>query len=316
MSGNRSNAHQQRFEAILARYRDKEPRPGAELRHLRRLWREYIYPIRWRLFIAIITTMLVALTPYAYSFILKELADVALAVGKPIPPQEMSEHYRWLFILFLANTLLHFPEVFCTYKARQNISLMGQTIVYELRKVLHEKLQSLPLSFFDRTQTGKLLSVVLDDVATVQASIGMLGINIFTYVTTILVGGIIMFSLNWRMGIIVTVALPFYVWNFRHYRPRIREGNIAARRANTSIYNEVEERISGINTVKVFGREKAEVRTFTELTHNLARLMMYIVYQTSWQSIIASTVSALSSVGILYYGFIEYRYAVINENRQ
>ena len=108
-------------------------------------------------------------------------------------------------------------------------------------------------------------------------------------------------KLNWHLALLVFTAIPFYVFNFRHFRPRIREGNIAARRANTALYNTVEERVTAVRTVKVFGRERAEVRSFTEAANNLARLTVHILRLANAQSLIAGVVSASATGTLLYF---------------
>jgi subfamily B ATP-binding cassette protein MsbA len=301
-STHRVHAQQRRLEAILATYRDKVPRQAAERKHMRRLWREFIFPMRWRLLLAIILTVFSRLTQYIYQYYQQIMVDWALCINHPFPPAEMGLHLQRLLWIIGANVLTHFPEVLATWQANYHITRIGQRVVFNLRRVLHEKLQSLPLSFFDHTQTGRLLSVVLDDVGTIQASIGSLGVNCCAHMASILTGTAIICVLNWKMGLLVLAALPCYVFNFRYFRPRIREGNITARRANTAIYNTVEERITAIRTIKVFGRERAEVRSFTEGANNLARLTMYILRNTSWQNVIATAISGTATGAVLYLG--------------
>jgi ABC-type multidrug transport system fused ATPase/permease subunit len=305
MKSPRPSVAQKRLEAILERYRDKEDRPAAERRHLQHLWQDFVFPMRWRLVWAIIATLTVSLQPYVWTFITRFLIDEVLCVGQAIPRAELEAHARWIIILFFVNSSIHLSAVFFSWQYSYQITLVGQRVVFELRRALHEKLQTLPLSFYDCTQTGRLLSVVLDDVATIQGSVASIGVNLFTNLASMLVGAIIVCSLNWRMGLLVLVALPLYVVNFRYFRPRIREANIAARRATTALYTRVEERVTAIRTVKVFGRERAEARHFAESANNLARVTMYVVRLQNWQNIIATVVSTLATGGILYLGMRE-----------
>lgn len=308
MKPTRPSLHQKRLDAILNMYRDKEPRPGAERRHRERLWREFVSPLRWRLLGAALLALVVNLQPYIWGFIGKTVVDTILLVGKGgVPAELVPLHTRWVLILFFVNCGIHFAVIFCSWQYNYQITLVGQQIVFELRRALHERLQALPLSFFDRTQTGRLLTVVLDDVATIQASMGSLAVTLANNVALILVGAAIICSLNWHLAFLVFLAIPGYVVNFRHFRPRIREGNITSRRAVTALYNKVEERVTAIRTVKVFGRERAEVRSLAEASNDLARLTMHVVRMGSWQNIIATTISAVATGVILYFGLREYQ---------
>jgi subfamily B ATP-binding cassette protein MsbA len=301
----RNSLHQQRLEAILARYRDTAPRRGAEKRDLLRLWHEYVSPLKGRLLLAILLMLALSLQPYTWIFLTRLVADYILQVGQPVATVELATRYYWLIGIFLLGCGIQLGGIICAWQYNYQITYTAQRIVFALRRTLHEKLTSLPLSFYDRTQTGRLLTVVLDDVATVQASITGTAVNFVTQVVMVLVGAVIICSLNWKLGLIILISLPFYVANFRFFRPRIREANIAARRATTTLYNQVEERVTAIRTVKVFGRERAEVRHFLEASNNLARLTMHIVRLGNWQNFLATFVSTGAIGTVLYLGVRE-----------
>jgi ABC-type multidrug transport system fused ATPase/permease subunit len=307
MKPRRPSAHQLRLEAILEKYRDKEPRPLAEREHVLRLWREYIAPMRWHLFLAIAIMLVSSLQPYVWAFINRTMVDTVLMVGRTIPPAELRHHLGLVVLFFFINNGIHVGAVLLSIQYNKQLIYIGQRLVFDLRRALHEKVQALPLSFFDRTQTGRLLTVVLDDVGTIQGSVGTVVINFCSNVALILVGAVIVICLNWHMGLLVLVVLPCYVVIFRHFRPRIREANIAARRATTSLYMRVEERVTAVRTIKVFGRELAEVRVFAEYAHNLARLTMYLVRQQNWLSMLATTISACATGVVLYMGMLNCR---------
>ena len=305
MKASRLTLHQKRLESILAMYRDLEARPGAERRHLLRLWRDYVSPMRWRLLLAALLTLANQVQPYLWAWMEKITVDTILMVGQVIPPAELAKHMRWTLILFLANSGYHVLNIFFSWQQSYQITLISQRVVFELRKTLHEKLQRLPLSFFDSIQTGKLLSVVVDDVETIRMSVANTSVQVFSSSAMLLIGAVLITLADWRMSLIVFLSLPFYVITFRHFRPKIREANMAARRATAILYSTMEERVTGVRTVKVFGRERAEVRKFTESVNNLARLTIHIVRLSTAQTLIATSISALATGVILIYGILQ-----------
>jgi len=300
------STYQKRIMAVLEEYRDKEPRAGADRRHLQRLLKEFVYPLRWRILAVAIFSTLMTLQPYLWTFIQRFVADEVVMIGQNPSAAILLSHVKYVFILLALNGSIHIFNTTFSYANSYQNTMIGQRMVYNLRKALHERLQTLPLSFFDRMQTGRLLTVVLDDVSTIQNSISSIGINSITSLASIIVGLCLVFSMNWQIGVLVIVAIPGYVMNFRHFRPRLKDANIAARRATTALYSRVEERVAAIRTVKVFGRERAESRSFAESAYNLARLTMYIVRMNNWQSVLANTISALATFGILYIGVHQY----------
>ncbi|MHB9109699.1 MAG: ABC transporter ATP-binding protein [Armatimonadota bacterium] len=300
------STYQKRIMAVLEEYRDKEPRVAADRQHVRRLLKEFVFPLRWRIVAVAGFATLMTLQPYLWTFIQRFVADMVVMVGRNPSAEVLLSHVKYVFILLAVNSGIHIINTGFSYANSYQNTMIGQKLVFSLRKALHERLQTLPLSFFDRTQTGRLLTVVLDDVSTIQNSIHSIGINTITSIASIIVGLVLVFSLNWTIGVLVIIAIPGYVMNFRHFRPYLKDANIAARRATTALYSRVEERVAAIRTVKVFGRERPESRSFAESAHNLARLTMYIVRMNNWQSIIANTISALATFGILYIGVREY----------
>jgi len=300
------STYQKRIMAVLEEYRDREPRIGADRHHLQRLLKEFVYPLRWRIAAVALFSTLMTLQPYLWTFIQRFVADMVVMVGRHPSAAVLLSHTKYVFILLALNGGIHIVNTCFSYANSFQNTMIGQKLVFSLRKALHERLQTLPLSFFDRTQTGRLLTVVLDDVSTIQNSISSIGINTITSVASIIVGLCLVFSMNWMIGVLVIIAIPGYVMNFRHFRPRLKESNIAARRATTALYNRVEERVAAIRTVKVFGRERAESRSFAESAYNLARLTMYIVRMNNWQSVTANAISALATFGILYIGVHQY----------
>ncbi len=312
MSGRRPSHYQRRLDAILAEFRDKEVRPGAERRHLLRLWREYVSPMALRLVAAVILTLIIQAQPYAWSFMGKETADLILMVSTHIPPNELHTHIVWTLWLFGFNSGYHLLLTYAIWQSTYQITLIGQRVVFELRKSLHEKLQALPLSFFDGIQTGKLLSVVLDDVETIRQSVAGTGVRVVSSLVTLLLGAVLVCWQDWRTGLLVLIALPSYVLTFQYFRPRIRDASIAARRATAILYGRMEERVTGVRTVKVFGRERAEVRVFAESVNNLARLNIHIVRQSNWLNLIATALSVCTTGLVLYMSFLKVQHGDYN----
>lgn len=303
--GYRPSLHQRRLEAILDMYRDRESRPGAERRHLLRLWREFIYPLRGRLALGLLFTLLIQIQPYIWSFMMKITADTILMVGKRLPPGVLEQHLHWVIYLFLANVGYHACNTVFMWQNSYQLTLIGQRVVFELRRELHQRLQQLPLSFFDGMQTGRLLSVVVDDVETIRMSVANTSVSACSSAAMLLIGLGILLAQNWEMAIIAVLALPLYVETFKKIRPKLREANIAARRATTKLYTTMEERLAGIRTVKAFGRERPELRSFTESVHNLARLTMHIVQLSTIQTIIATIITTMATGAILTFGILQ-----------
>jgi len=296
-----------RLEAVIEQFKDKGSTGNVEKRHVLRLWREFISPVRWRLFLATVLTSFLHGESYLWGFVTMAYVDYVLTVGRPIPAVDLPHRYKLLALVTLFGLAVHTTMVICRWQSSYHITLVGQRVIFHLRRALHERLQALPLTFFDRIQTGRLLSIVIDDVATIQQSVSSIGVSLLTNIGSLILGLAIVFWINWRIALLAVAVMPFYVVNYRHFRPQIKTGAVTSRRATAALYARVEERIAAIRTVKVFGREHWEVGEFSMSVHDLARLMMYVVRLQNWQNTIATLLSALATGAVLYLGIRDYR---------
>lgn len=139
-------------------------------------------------------------------------------------------------------------------------------ITAQMRRDLFVHIQSLSADFFDRTNTGELMSRVKEDIDHIWDALGYVGMLIIevVYHTSIIL--ISMYVLNWKLALIPTVSMIFC-------------GSIALimERKLGSVYEEIseenavlntvaEENLAGVRTVKAFAREKFEISKF--LSHN------------------------------------------------
>lgn len=166
--------------------------------------------------------------------------------------------------LLLFMTLITFSRVVLGYFKEYFMDLGGSRLAYELRVDLFEHLQKLPFSFFDGINTGELMSRVKEDIDNIWFTFGFGLVFFIEQLFYFLIASVILFSINWRLTLIVLTLVPFI-------------GYIAYKleRENDEIYGEIsdqgvrlnttaQEDIAGIRVVKSFGREKYEIEKFFE----------------------------------------------------
>lgn len=220
------------------------------------------------------------------------------------PPRKKSERekVRLLILIFFAYL---FVRVFFTglqWIYSYQVTYVGQRVVFHIRRQLHEKLQNLQLTYFDRQQTGKLMSRVLDDVGVIQQNVTQVFVDFVTNVFRLLIGCCILATLNWKLALIAFLTLPFYAITYQTLRARIRESNRAIRRQIAEIYGLLEERVAGIRVILSFARERAETLA---LHRKLSKLLRQRVKNTTQNTMLTSLSTFISAVGtalVLYFG--------------
>lgn len=181
-------------------------------------------------------------------------------------------------------------------------SLMGQKFLLVMRERLYRHMQSLPLSYFEKNQTGKLVSYVINDAGTVN--------NLITGSLNSLVSGavqfviviIVLFAINWQMALLALTPVPFYIINFRRFlKPlQVTSDDIRARR--DTMFGVMQERLAGVQVVKSFGQERRESRGFMAITRGLMGLN---VKQGALGGGLWTSADALCGIGqglVLWYG--------------
>lgn len=143
---------------------------------------------------------------------------------------------------------------------------IGEGLIFDLRAALFDKVQSMPIAFFTRTQTGALISRLNNDVIGAQTAVtGTLGSvvsNVIVLATTL----IAMLALEWRLTLISLVVLPVFIIPARRVGVRLQSIAREQMGLNAEMNTQMTERlsVSGALLVKLFGRHDSEVRNFSD----------------------------------------------------
>lgn len=176
--------------------------------------------------------------------------------------------------------------------------LLGQHVMRDLRTELFARLQRLPVAFFDRNPVGRLVTRVTSDVealnelftAGVVAGLG----DLFTLVAI----GVMMIVVDWRLSLAAFAVMPFVLLASRLFQTRVRGSYREIRTRLARINAFVQERLTGLRVVQLFGREREERARFRALNqdHLDAHLRSIRVYALYFPVIEILTTVALASL--------------------
>jgi ATP-binding cassette subfamily B multidrug efflux pump len=182
------------------------------------------------------------------------------------------------------------------------MNLMGQYIMYDLRKQIFGHLQKLDIQFFDRNPVGRLMTRVTTDVDALNEMFTAGFVSIFgdIFVLAGIVG--VLFWMNWRMALVLFSIVPLIVlvsaWFRRGARITYRQTRVRIAAINAFL----QEHISGMATVQLFNREADEAEKFEGLNmrHRDANLQSVFYY-----SIFYPVIELIETIGlalIVWYG--------------
>jgi subfamily B ATP-binding cassette protein MsbA len=280
------------------------PTPGKDLL---RLWREYLKNSRVRIFLATFVTLVWSAQPFARTLATRFLVDDVLKVGSSIAPEDLPRQFElfwiWLGILAVIWTVF----IICHWLRSWLIVGAGRKLIYKLRSDLHEKLQALHIGFFEQMPTGRIVSRVLSDVKVIERWSTSQSVNMMAQSMRIFMGIGVLMYLNWRITLLVLLALPLYAYVFYTLRPKIRATSIAQRRLNAALYGHSAERISAIQVIKAFAKEIGELRTFARMVNNGVRIQMRLTLYGHLLSVLAGFVAAITTGTIILMLMLQVR---------
>ena len=171
---------------------------------------------------------------------------------------------------------LYLLSAACSFVQGWIMSSVSQRTCYQLRGAIADKIDRMPMGYFERTSVGDTLSRITNDVDTLGQSLNQGVTQLITSVTTIVGVLIMMLSINPLMTLITVVILPVSIVLIMVVVKRSQKYFVAQQRTLGKINGIVEETFSGHAIVKAFNREDGTVDNFNETN---ARL-----YNSAWKS--------------------------------
>ncbi|MES9698068.1 ABC transporter ATP-binding protein [Bacillus sp. JJ927] len=156
------------------------------------------------------------------------------------------------------------------------ISGVAQKVSYNFRKEIDEKINRMPLKYFDKTTHGEVLSRITNDVDTVSQTLNQSMSQIITSVITIIGVLIMMLSISWQMTLVALLILPVSMLLIMAVVKRSQKYFKSQQEYLGHVNGQVEEIYSGHNIVKAFNKEEEEVKKFEEVNDTL--------YHSAWKS--------------------------------
>ncbi len=179
---------------------------------------------------------------------------------------------------------------------------LGQSVMYDLRREIFEKLQRVDLRFYDKNPIGRLMTRITNDVETLNELFSSGVVTVFgdIFTLTFIVGA--MLSMNWQLALVTFSVLPFVFLTAFVFRSKIRRAyrDIRVRLARVNAY--IHERITGVRVVQLFNREEADAARLADLNdHYLQAHLRSITYYALFFPTI-QFFTALALALIIWYG--------------
>jgi ABC-type multidrug transport system fused ATPase/permease subunit len=202
-----------------------------------------------------------------------------------------------LWKIALASGAATVLQAVTSFGLSQVLGVAAQRAITEMRKKVQAQIARLPIRYFDSTQTGKLISRIMNDAEGIRNLVGTGLVQLVGSFITAIVALCVLFWLNWRLTSITILVLGIFggalAYAFTRLRPLFRErGEITA-----ALTGRLAESLGGIRIVKAYTAEKREELTFARGAHklfrNIAKSMTGVSATTAFSSVVIGAVGVV-----------------------
>lgn len=254
--------------------------------------RRIIWNARWRLFAGSVLMLVSRLAGMV-------LPASTKYIGDEIFTKHRFELLKWIALAIGISTLV---QGISGFALSQILGVAAQRAITEMRKNVQAHIERLPISYFDSTQSGQLISRIMNDAEGIRNLVGTgLGQLLGSVVTaTISIG--VLFYLNWKLTAATMVVLVIFggalMYAFKVLRPVFRERNVIT----GDVTGRLTESLGGIRIVKAYTAEKREELSFARGAHRLFRNVAKTVTGVSAISSFSSVVIGAIAVVMIIIG--------------
>ena len=271
-------------------------------RTARRLFR-YLRPYAGWVTVAILLTLPIAPLAAVAPILFKVAVDdyIVPVLRNELAADAAARGIGWMSLLLVGSLALGFAFQYVQIRVMQKVA---QETMYDLRKEIFSHLQRLPMSFYDRSPVGRLVTRVTTDVDALNDLFTSGVAAIVNDAFLLLLFVVIMMQMNWRLALATFAVMPLIFLSTWMFRNRIRDANRRIRTAIARINAFLQENISGMSVVQLFNRERKARDQFADLNrlHMLAYKDAILAFALFYPTV--EVLGVVAIVTVFWYGGI------------
>jgi len=188
-----------------------------------------------------------------------------------------------------------------------SVGKIGQSMLFKMRSELFVKLQNLSFSFFDKADSGDLISRVTNDTDSIGEAFTSGAVSVISDILSMTLVIAVMFMINVQLTIVSLLIIPLIIGVALLFNAKFREAYMATRTQISKVTSKLEQSLAGIREIKSFAKEREVIREFREanLQDFQANLQATKVWGTFFPTI--QIIQAIgSSIVMLYGGYLAF----------
>jgi len=253
---------------------------------------QFIKPYKGRFYFLVLLTLLLGVLTPLRPLLIQYTLDKHVAFGKY---WDMVYVMLFILVLLLMQAVVQYVHTYISGR-------IGQYVIRDIRIQLYEHIVNLRLKFFDKTPIGRLVTRTISDVETLA--------DVFSEGLAAMAGDLLqiifilvfMFATDWRMALVSLSTIPLMLLSTYVFKEKIKVAFNDVRNAVSNLNAFVQEHLTGMNIVQMFGSEKREFEKFQEINRehrdaNLRSVLYYSVYYP-----VAEIIAAMGIGLLVWYG--------------
>jgi len=253
---------------------------------------QFIKPYKGRFYFLVLLTLLLGVLTPLRPLLIQYTLDKHVAFGKY---WDMVYVMLFILVLLLMQAVVQYVHTYISGR-------IGQYVIRDIRIQLYEHIVNLRLKFFDKTPIGRLVTRTISDVETLA--------DVFSEGLAAMAGDLLqiifilvfMFATDWRLALVSLSTIPLMLLSTYVFKEKIKVAFNDVRNAVSNLNAFVQEHLTGMNIVQMFGSEKREFEKFQEINRehrdaNLRSVLYYSVYYP-----VAEIIAAMGIGLLVWYG--------------
>jgi subfamily B ATP-binding cassette protein MsbA len=254
-----------------------------------------VKPYRRLLITSMICMVMVSILSAGQAYLLKPVIDKIF----------INKDRAMLYLIPAAIIIIFLTKGFFNFSYNYLLNKVGQSIIKNFRAMFYSHVQFLPLSFFQKTPTGELISRVLYDITLIQGTVStvLVGVLKDAFQVIFLIG--LAFYHDWQLTLLTLVFLPLVALPIVYFGRKHRKYSHEQQQTSAEVSSVLFETISGNRIVKAFCMEEHEISRFQETIEKLFSITMKDVKISSISRPLMELMGGIGIALVMLYGGIK-----------
>jgi ATP-binding cassette, subfamily B, bacterial len=268
----------------------------------------FLRPRRGGLLLALLVLLAETGTSLAQPWPLALALDYVLNDNKGLPdlwPDSLSGEALLLAGIALLLVFITSASRGLSAFRRYLLNKLGQETVFDMREALYEKVHDLGLDYHGKKRTGDTITRVTSDVKEVRTLLVDSIVEVGSSALILLGMLVVMMWMSWQLTLLALVSVPFLFLAVKRYRSALVERMRVVRTKEGAIASVIQEAVTGIRAVKIFGREEDELERFRGESEESLRASVDSSLIEAKFSIVLGVVGGVGTALVLYLGALQ-----------